>query len=49
MTSPNPFIPAEAGTQCFGYRASDLGCINTATVQTVAQTWVPASAGMSGI
>ncbi len=38
---PHPLIPAEAGTQCF----ED---IQNADRQCAAQTWVPASAGMSG-
>ncbi len=36
-----PLIPAEAGTQYFGY-------IQIADRQCAAHTWVPASAGMSG-
>jgi hypothetical protein len=48
MTRLLPLIPAEAGTQCFGDERLVLGCANKAAVRQMAQTWVPASAGMSG-
>jgi len=38
---PCPLIPAEAGTQYFGY-------IQIVGRMRAVQTWVPASAGMSG-
>ena len=48
MTSPNPFIPAEAGSQCFGKKSQGLGLYEKAAIEQMAQAWVPASAGMSG-
>ena len=47
MTRLLPLIPAEAGTQCFGDERHALGFTNKAAVRQMAQTWVPASAGMS--
>jgi hypothetical protein len=49
MTSSTPFIPAEAGTQCFGNKVCDLHSMKRATGYQMAQTWVPASAGMNGV
>ena len=48
MTALLPLIPAEAGTQGFGDERHALGFANKAAVRQMAQTWVPASAGMSG-
>ena len=48
MTALLPLIPAEAGTQCFGDKRRVLGCTYKAAARQTAQTWVPASAGMSG-
>jgi hypothetical protein len=48
MTSFFPLIPAEAGTQCFGDKRRVPGFADKAAVRQMAQTWVPASAGMSG-
>ena len=48
MTRLLPLIPAEAGTQCFGDKRRGLGFAKKAAVRQMAQTWVPASAGMSG-
>jgi hypothetical protein len=47
MTRLLPLIPAEAGTQCFGDKRRVLGFVKKAVVRPMAQTWVPASAGMS--
>ena len=48
MTPIIPLIPAEAGTQPFGFihRARPSPAIPAR--RGIAQTWVPASAGMSG-
>jgi len=44
-----PLIPAEAGTQCFGFtRIARSVSHDISAVRQMAQTWVPASAGMSG-
>ena len=48
MTPLLPLIPAEAEPQCFGDERHALGFANKAAVRQMAQTWVPASAGMSG-
>ena len=48
MTCLLPLIPAEAGTQDFGDKRRVLGFADKAAVRQMAQTWVPASAGMSG-
>ena len=48
MTRLLPLIPAEAGTQCFGDKRRVPGFADKAAVRQMAQTWVPASAGMSG-
>jgi len=47
---PTPLIPAEAGTQFFGQkRGRSLLCgVRVFDGGGAAQTWVPASAGMSG-
>jgi len=48
MTRLLPLIPAEAGTQYFGDNRRVPGFAKKAAVRQMAQTWVPASAGMSG-
>jgi len=48
MTSFFPLIPAEAGTQRFGDQRRLSGFTDKAAVSQTPQTWVPASAGMSG-
>ncbi len=48
MNALLPLIPAEAGTQDFGDKRRVLGCADKAAVRQMAQSWVPASAGMSG-
>ena len=48
MSNNYPLIPAEAGTQCFGDKRRVPGFACKAAVRQIAQTWVPASAGMSG-
>jgi|MCHG01.1.fsa_nt_gi hypothetical protein len=48
MNDHHPLIPAEAGTQSFGVKRHGLGFANKAAVRQMDQTWVPASAGMSG-
>ena len=48
MSDNYPLIPAEAGTQSFGDKRRVLGFADKAAVRQMAQTWVPASAGMSG-
>jgi len=48
MSDNYPLIPAEAGTHRFGDRRGVLGGTDRAAVRQMAQTWVPASAGMSG-
>ena len=48
MTALLPLIPAEAGPQGFGDERHGLGLADKAAVRQMAQTWVPASAGMSG-
>ncbi|GEM_PF-610495 len=48
MTTLIPLIPAEAGTQDFGDERHGPVFANKAAVRQMAQTRVPASAGMSG-
>ena len=48
MTAYLLLIPAEAGTQGFGDERHASGFAKKTAVRQMAQTWVPASAGMSG-
>ena len=48
MRDHYPLIPAEAGTQFFGCQRSPSDSEMNFTGYQMAQTWVPASAGMSG-
>ena len=48
MISLCPLIPAEAGTQGLGDKRQASGFSDKTAVRQMAQTWVPASAGMSG-
>ena len=48
MTRLLPLTPAEAGTRCFGDERRVLGFADKAAVRQMAQTSVPASAGISG-
>jgi len=48
MIASHPLIPAEAGTQSFGHSRYIRRSNAVHTGAAVAQTWVPASAGMSG-
>ena len=48
MTALFPYIPAKAGPQRLGNKGCGFSYVQRASDFQMVQTWVPASAGMSG-